>query len=183
MPEEMALGLAIAIYTFCLLGWMLDLVFWASSSMLHIFMSISGAGMRVSGTGIRGTSPNPLDPMGMEFSPLVFPWGAKLSHPRSPVEEFPAGNRVSGPHCHLESRDGDGRQRGEEGAQPTCRGAERLELGGGNARPTRRGSDDCGCGRSLAQAASSPSVICVQHSYSAGTAHMELHRKRNSARG
>ena len=40
------------------------------------------------------------------------------------------------------SRDGDGRQRGEEGAQPTCRGAERLELGAGNARPTRRGSDD-----------------------------------------
>jgi len=97
LPEEMALGLAIAIYTFCLLGWMLDLAFWAFSSMFCIFVSISGAGMRVSGTGIRGTFPNPLDSMGMEFSPLVSPWGAKLFHPRSPVEKFPAENRVSGP--------------------------------------------------------------------------------------
>ena len=42
--------------------------------------------------------------MGREFSPLVSPWGVNLSHPRSPVEEFPTGNRVSGSHCHLETR-------------------------------------------------------------------------------
>ena len=71
---------------------------------LHIhvlyILSISGSGMRVSGTRIGG---HPQHPMGRGFSPLVSPWGANLTHPRSPMEEFLAGNRVSGPRCHHDS--------------------------------------------------------------------------------
>jgi len=84
----------------------LDLAFWAFA-FTFCTVPISGAGMRVSGMGTGGTSPNPLDPMGRDFSPLVSPWGVNLSHPQSPVEDFSAENRVSGPHCHLYSYGSD----------------------------------------------------------------------------
>jgi hypothetical protein len=42
---------------------------------------LSCAGTRVSGTRTGGTSSNPMDPMGRDFSSLVSLWGASLPHP------------------------------------------------------------------------------------------------------
>jgi hypothetical protein len=36
-----------------------------------------------------------------EFFPVYIPVGEKLAHPHPLIEEFPAGNRGPGPHCHL----------------------------------------------------------------------------------
>jgi hypothetical protein len=48
-----------------------------------------------------GTGPIPVYPSGAKISPFTSPWGKKFPHPRPVIEEFPAGNRRLGPHCHL----------------------------------------------------------------------------------
>jgi hypothetical protein len=45
--------------------------------------------------------PRPRLPTGGELFPIYIPVGKKLPHPHPLIEEFPAGNRGSGPHCHL----------------------------------------------------------------------------------
>jgi hypothetical protein len=42
--------------------------------------------------------------MGKEFIPNLYPWGFVLTHTLTLIEEFPTGNRVSGPHWHLYSQ-------------------------------------------------------------------------------
>jgi hypothetical protein len=49
--------------------------------------------------GNASPSPSPFTRGGGEFSPFTSLWGKKLPHPL--IEEFPARNRGSGPHCHL----------------------------------------------------------------------------------
>lgn len=53
-------------------------------------------------------------PMGISFLPIKPPWGRIWLHPRPLIGEFLAGNRGSGPHCHLESRSPE-RRRGRRG--------------------------------------------------------------------
>jgi hypothetical protein len=36
--------------------------------------------------------------MGKKFIPNLYPWGFVLTHTLTLIEEFPTGNRVSGPH-------------------------------------------------------------------------------------
>jgi hypothetical protein len=45
--------------------------------------------------------PYPRLPVGGELFPIYIPVGKKLPHPHPLIEEFPAGNQGSGPHCHL----------------------------------------------------------------------------------
>jgi hypothetical protein len=56
---------------------------------------------RGSGTGNRIPYPSPPDPMGIVFLPFNSPWGANCNHPHPLMSEFPAGNRGTGPRCHL----------------------------------------------------------------------------------
>jgi hypothetical protein len=48
-----------------------------------------------------GMLSHPRLPVGGGFFPFTFPWGKNLLHPHPQMEEFPAGNQGSGPHCHL----------------------------------------------------------------------------------
>jgi hypothetical protein len=64
----------------------------------------------VSLTGPRGERgwgmlphPHPRLPVGGENFPVYIPVGEEISPSPSLIEEFPAGNRGSGPHCHLYS--------------------------------------------------------------------------------
>jgi hypothetical protein len=50
--------------------------------------------------------------MGMIFLPFNSPWGANCNHPRPLMNEFPAGNRGTGPRCHLYT--------GQFGVHRTC---------------------------------------------------------------
>jgi hypothetical protein len=45
-------------------------------------------------------SPSPFTRRGKNFFNYI-PAGEETSHLRSLMEEFPTGNRGSGPHCHL----------------------------------------------------------------------------------
>jgi hypothetical protein len=48
-----------------------------------------------------GMFPHPRLPIGGGFFPVYIPVGENLPHPHPLMEEFPMGNRGSGPHCHL----------------------------------------------------------------------------------
>jgi hypothetical protein len=91
---------------------------------------------RVSGTGNRVPYPSPPDPMGMIFLPFNSPWGANCNHPRPLMNEFPAGNRGTGPRCHLYT----GRSNHPAGI-PSHRSIKRTEPP--YRRPSRAGFRHC----------------------------------------
>jgi hypothetical protein len=91
--ERGFLGLAACLYG-SLLGFVLH------GLLLFIGLGLFSRGCGETGTGSVGTSPPPPYPTRMSFSPFRSPRGLKCYHPRPLMEEFPAGNRGSGPRCH-----------------------------------------------------------------------------------
>jgi hypothetical protein len=81
---------------------------WQDNYLFFIINYYIKTSSHVSLTGPRGERgwgmlphPHPRLPVGGENFPVYIPVGEKFPHPRPLIEEFPAGNRGSGPHCHL----------------------------------------------------------------------------------
>jgi hypothetical protein len=87
--ERGLLGLAASYLYVLLLGFVLHGLFTGPG--------LFGRGRGETGTGSAETSPHPPYPTGTSFSPFSSPRGLKCYHPRPLMEEFPAGNRGSGP--------------------------------------------------------------------------------------
>jgi hypothetical protein len=72
-----------------------------TSKLTNLDKIVSWGGYTGNGDGGWFPIPVPANPTGIKFLPFRSPRGLNSSHTRPLIEEFPAGNRVSGPHCHL----------------------------------------------------------------------------------
>jgi hypothetical protein len=77
----------------CFVGWWPDL-------LERLLAAGLNRGREDTGTGVALQSPPPPTLTGTKISPFNSLWGLNQYHPRPLMEEFPAGNRGTGPCCH-----------------------------------------------------------------------------------